>query len=408
MIDDRPLHDLLLRMWSAGLEAVAPQTSLPRHLPQDRPAGRQCLFALGKAALPMAQAACRTIGYDHGLVIAPLGTARPADLPQGIALLCAPHPLPDESSILAARAARAFVQSLAPDDRLVALVSGGGSAMMAEPVAGLTLADKRAIVSRLLGSGAPIEEINVIRAALSTVKGGGLLGACGTRDVRLLVMSDVPGDDGRLVASGPFSPDAFSSASVADIASRYGIDLPACVRSRGHDGAGPSPQVFASARLFLDAAARVARDEGFAVHLLGDDLQGDAAALGRSQGEWFRALPPEPHIWLSGGECSVQVADRTARGGRNLTFALSAALALEGAAGIVAFAADSDGIDGNSAAAGAIIDGRTARRIREQGLMPEQLLRDNRSFDALAAAGDVLVTGATGVNVNDIRILVRR
>lgn len=386
MLDRADIPAFLLGLWQTGIDAVHPARCLPPYLPRDRPAGRQVLFALGKAAGTMAAAAMREVDFDAGLVIAPHGSA-PLPPPSGASAydwvsITAGHPVPDEASLDAGRRALALVMDLAPDDRLVALISGGGSALMVAPRAGLSLADKIAATQQLLASGAPIAAINRERAAMSLVKAGGLARASGTQDIRTIVMSDVPEDDPALVASGP-------------------------TILRGAPMPNQTVATCASADTMLAAVASAARDAGLDVCNLGGAIEGDAAevaydharlALGSRQAGRARLI-------ISGGETSVKVTNGSEAGGRNLTYALAMADALDGTEGIVALAADSDGIDGSSGVAGAIVDGRSAGALRGVGRDARTELAHNRSYAALAAIQAVFRTGATGVNVNDLRMI---
>lgn len=384
MIDEGDIPALLLGLWQVGIDAVQPARCLPPHLPRDRPAGRQVLFALGKAAPKMAAAAMDEIEFDAGLVIAPHSSAELAGLGGGKrddawTFLTASHPEPDEHSLAAGRQALAFVAALRPEDRLVALISGGGSALMVAPRPGLSLADKIEATRKLLASGAPIATINRERAAMSLVKAGGLARACGTRDIWTIVMSDVPGGDPAVVASGPtLQPGSRQAAVCAD------------------------------ADTMLCAIAEAARAAGLEVANLGGAIEGDAVALAQEHARIARAAERggRPLLILSGGETSVIVHHPAERGGRNLTYALALADAVDGVRGIAALAADSDGIDGNSQVAGAMVDGSSAAALRRSGFVPREALAANKSHAALAAIGATLRIGPTGVNVNDCRLIL--
>lgn len=387
MTDERDIPALLRELWQVGIDAVQPVHCLPPYLPAHRPVGRQILFALGKAACSMAAVAMEQMPFDGGLIIAPHGAAFP---PRSKSLandaylcLCGGHPVPDADSLVAGSAAMAFVSALCPDDRLIALISGGGSALMVAPSNGLSLADKIAMTKQMLASGASISEINRKRAASSLVKGGGLARISGTRDIRTIIMSDVPGDDPALVASGPTIP-------------------PATKRSNGHPAA-----ICASAATMLQAVAIAAEQAGLNICNLGGAIEGDAATLAREHAAMAIAKQKngQPLLILSGGETSVSVGHPDAQGGRNLTYALAMADALDGTSGITAFAADSDGIDGNSPAAGAIIDGRSAARMRAAGWKTQEALDANQSFRALDAIDATIQPRPTGVNVNDLRMI---
>jgi glycerate 2-kinase len=385
LTDRRDVPALLRELWQVGIDAVQPVHCLPPYLPADRPAGRQMLFALGKAASSMAAVAMERMQFDGGLVIAPHGTAFPPQLKSApitaptTALTCltASHPVPDESSLAAGAAARLFVSALRPDDRLIALISGGGSALMVAPNHGLSLADKIAITKQMLASGASISDINRKRAALSLVKGGGLARLSGTRDIRTIIMSDVPGDDPAFVASGP------TIEVDGDVA------------------------ICASATTMLAAVATAAEQTGLDVLNLGGAIEGDAATLAREHAAMAVAAQQAGRrlLILAGGETSVRVDHPDEAGGRNLTYALALAEALDGTSEIAALAADSDGIDGNSAVAGAVVDGSSAAKMRAAGWVPVEALARNRSFRALDAIGATFRTGPTGVNVNDLRMI---
>jgi hydroxypyruvate reductase len=401
----------LEELWQAGLDAVAPARCLPPHLPKFPARGRTLLFALGKAAVPMAQVACDTLAVDAGLVIAPPGAVASAVLPDHVAIMPGAHPIPDDSSITAAKAALALFASSKIDDRIIALISGGGSAMMALPLAGLTLADKQTLTARLLASGAPIDVINAVRMHLSQVKGGRLAAAAPAHDIHTLVMSDVPGNNLSIVASGPTIGQISSAAATRRAAESWGVILPELTELpalHAPQGSLAAPRCFATGATMLTAIARRAAQLGYEPQMLGDALGGDAAGLADAHVAMARrALATGRRTAIiSGGEASVIVGEGAGRGGRNLTYALAAAVALDGVAGVQLLAADSDGIDGNSGVAGAIVDGETAAAMRASNCDPVALLRANDSLAGLTAAGACLETGATGVNVNDCRILL--
>ena len=374
---------------------------MPRDLPAAK--GRLCVIAIGKAAVPMMAAVQARSGVPmHGLVVAPYGHVPAGFGYAGVEVISAGHPVPDAASECAGERALALVAALRADDHLLMLVSGGGSAVLAAPVAGLALAEKAAITTALLRSGAAIAEINCVRRALSRIKGGGLAAACAA-PVTTWVMSDIPGDDAALVASGPTLCGSFGDPSA--ILAQHGVVLPAgVVVAPPRNGANGAVRIIASARDALDAVGRMARDMGYAVTDLGGDLEGEArvlaaqhAALARSGGR--RAI-------ISGGETRVKVRGIGGRGGRNLEYALGLAIALEDAPGIAALAADSDGIDGSSDAAGAWIGPDTLSRGRALGMNAAAYLAANDAHGFFAALGDLVVTGPTLTNVNDIRVIL--
>ncbi|MBC7504405.1 MAG: DUF4147 domain-containing protein [Sandarakinorhabdus sp.] len=393
----------LERLFGAAIAAVSAGAVMPRDLPP----GRLCVIAIGKAAAPMMAAVqARHLSSSPvplaGLVVAPHGHVPSGFGFAGVEVITAGHPLPDADSVRAGVRALALAGALGPDDHLLALVSGGGSAVLAAPVAGLTLAEKVAVTNALLRSGAAIAEINAVRRTLSQIKGGGLAAACAA-PVTTWVVSDIPGDDASLVASGPTISGG--SGDAREVLARYGIGLPAGVVLAASRALRPGAvRIIARARDALDAAGRLAANWGYAVTDLGDDLQGEARVLGAAHGAL--ALAGGRRAIISGGEASVTVRGTTGRGGRNLEYALGLALALDGAPGIAALAADSDGIDGSSHAAGACIGPDTLARGRALGMDAAAYLAANDAHGYFAALGDLVVTGPTLTNVNDVRVIL--
>jgi glycerate 2-kinase len=333
----------------------------------------------------------------------------------------AAHPVPDLAGLAGARRLVEFIAPLSEDDLVIALISGGGSALLPAPPAGMTLADEIALNEALLRSGAPIAAMNTIRKRLSTVKGGRL--AASTRaKVHTLVVSDVPGDDAAIVASGPTLPDASTRLDALRIVERYRLDLPRVAMEHlcraGADAPSPDDPVFArhthsliaSASLSLAAAAEAARARGIGAHILSDAIEGEA----RDAGAWHAAIarqmtggsPPfaRPAVILSGGETTVTLRG-TGRGGRNGEFAMALAARIEGL-DVVALVADTDGIDGSEQNAGAFVDGSTAARLRQAGAEAQLLLDHNDSFSGFELLNDLFVTGPTGTNVNDFRAML--
>lgn len=394
----------------AGVEAARAHHYLPAHLPTDRPAGQTAMIALGKAAGDMAQVALGRIGVDRGLVVAPQGGLPPGfRAPPHVEVITAAHPVPDAASVRAGHAALALARALGPDDRLLVLLSGGGSSLMTVPRDPLTLTDLIAINDALLRSGAPIGVMNTIRRALCQIKGGGLAAAAGKAEVITLVLSDVPGDDLATVASGP-TVSAAGGEDWRDMAARHAIAIPAIA-----DHAPPepgrnvqAPRLVASAATALAAMARAAQEQGYAPILLGDDLEGDAVALAQQHAALAieHAAHGRPVALLSGGETSVTVSRTAGRGGRNQTYALALAIALRGHRAIHALAGDSDGIDGNSEQAGAMVFPDTLARCRAAGIDPAKSLSACNSAPLFQRIGDSLVTGPTFTNVNDLRAIL--
>jgi hydroxypyruvate reductase len=392
---------------AAAIAAVSAATVVPARLPLC--AGRLVAIAFGKAAVPMMAAvqARRAVG---GMVVAPPGHVPSGVGWPGVAMITAGHPVPDAESVRAADAALALAASLAPDDHLLVLVSGGGSALLAAPVAGVTLDDKAVVTRALLRSGAAIAEINTVRKALSRIKGG-RLAAASRAPVTSWIISDIPGDDAALVASGPTIANGSTAAMARAVLDRFGITPPqsvvAALSARGEMPVvahTAEVRILARARDALDAAARVVRDAGYAMTDLGDAVQGEARDVGAAHAALALQLAQAGgrHAIISGGETSVTVAAAGGRGGRNLEYALGLALALDGAPGIVAIAADSDGIDGSSHAAGARVGPTT---LAAGGDAAAYLAR-NDAHGFFAAIDALVVTGPTLTNVNDMRIIL--
>jgi hydroxypyruvate reductase len=325
--------------------------------------------------------------------------------------------VPNAGSVAAAEQALELAAALGPDDVLLALLSGGGSALMAAPAPGLTLAEKQAVTRAMLHSGAAIAEMNRVRACLSRIKGGRLAAAARPARVVTWLISDVPGDDPTLVASGPTLPGTASLADARDTLRRYGIDDAAAARvladpgnepPRADPNATPEVRILATARDALDAAGALARELGYEAIDLGDDLEGEARDLAAQHAALALRLAAEgqPRAILSGGETTVTVTNPSGRGGRNLEYLLALAIALRGAAGVSALACDTDGIDGTEAVAGAMIFPDTLARARAAGLHASSLLKENNAFVFFEALGDLVVTGPTLTNVNDFRVIL--
>lgn len=338
-----------------------------------------------------------------------------------IEIIEAAHPVPDAMSIAAADRVLQAVSGLGPDDLVLALISGGGSSLLVSPAGKMSLHDKRTINRALLTSGATISEMNTVRKHLSNIKGGRLAAAAAPARVVTLVISDVPGDDLSEVASGPTTPDPTTLAEAREIVARYRLLLPAAaieVLDNGLETPKPDSlpaeaHLVAAPSKALDAAAEVARSHGVAPVILGDALEGEASEMGRvlagiALSARLRGLPASaPTVLLSGGEGTVTLdRDTCGRGGRNTEFLLGLAQGLKGAVGIWAIAGDTDGIDGNETAAGAFVTPTTLSRMVALGLNPNQLLTRHDSFSGFAALDDLVVTGPTLTNVNDVRAIL--
>ncbi|GGE10669.1 hydroxypyruvate reductase [Aureimonas endophytica] len=421
-MDDRAL---LTHLFSVAVAAADPRPGIAAQLPAP-PKGRTFVVGAGKGSGEMAlafEAAWLEAGHriDAGLVAVRHGTRVPT---RAIRIVEAAHPVPDEASFSAARAMLALVEDAGPDDLVVALVSGGGSALLALPPEGIAPEEKREVNRRLLACGASIHEINAVRKHLSRVKGGRLAAAAHPARVVSFVVSDIPGDDVAIVASGPTVPSEATRAEALDIVSRYRLDLPAAMRAHlespdaeaprpGAAFAGDAVITLATARNSLDAARRAAEAEGLAAIVLSDRIEGEARDIGRMHGALARetverGLFPRPCVLLSGGETSVTLRAPGGRGGRNTEFLLGLAEAIDGVPGLLALAADTDGIDGSEANAGAFCDGASAGALRQRGTPLAGFLAANDAYGAFAALGTLFSPGPTGTNVNDFRaILVR-
>jgi hydroxypyruvate reductase len=413
----------LTRLFDAAVRAADPKAALAAALP-DRPKGRTVVIGAGKGAAQMGAAFEELWGDPvEGVIVTRYGYAAPC---RHLRVLEAAHPVPDAAGMAATEALFAAVAGLTEDDLVVALVCGGGSALLPAPPDGLTLEDEAALNRALLASGAPISAMNAIRKQVSRIKGGRLARAAHPARVVSLVVSDVPGDDPAEVASGPTVADARDRAAAMRAVEAYRIALPDRVlrhlRKAPEDAPAPADpdfardevRVIASAALSLEAAARAAEAEGVPAVILSDAIEGEAKDVGRVHAAIAREVArkgrpfAKPVVILSGGETTVTLSGSGGRGGRNSEFLLSVALAIDGVPGIVAMAADTDGIDGSEDNAGAFADGTTAARLRAAGHDPAALLARHDAWGAFDAAGDLFVPGPTGTNVNDFRaILVR-
>ena len=420
---DATARTALRQIFDAAVAAADPRLVLAAHLPPKPAAGaRVVVVGCGKSAAVMA-AALEDAWPDlalTGVVVTRYGHAVAT---RKIRVIEASHPVPDEHSEAGARAVLAAVQGLGPDDLVIALISGGGSALMALPALGLTLADKQAVNRALLASGATITEMNAVRKHLSAIKGGRLAAAAAPAQVFTLAISDVPGDDPGVIASGPTVPDATTFADARALVARYGIALPAHVAARLNREADETPKpgslahaafrLIATPAMALGRAAAAARGLGLIPVILGDALEGESREMGIVMAGIARSIRTHgqpvaaPAILLSGGETTVSIgAGPAGRGGRNTEFLLALAVALGGTPGIWAAAGDTDGIDGTEDAAGAIITPDTLARARAQNLDPRTVLAAHDSFSLFDAIGDLIRTGPTLTNVNDIRAIL--
>ena len=410
---------LAREMFDVALTAVSAERCLPSYLPPP-PEGKRLVLAVGKAGAAMAQVALRHSPPDtQAIILIPYGHGLPpGSFPDDVLLIEAGHPLPDQHGLSAAQTIREAVRGLGEKDQLLALISGGGSALLALPAKGVSLDDKRRVTRELLFCGATISQINCVRTHLSQVKGGRLAALAYPAQVVTLAFSDVPGDDPALIASGPTVADRTTLADARRVIERYRITVPDNVMAVLNDDRHATPRpgspelartqtrIVARNRMALEAAGEVAAAAGYRPVYLGDDLEGDATELGivhaalalhhqRKGGRW--AL-------LSGGETTVLVGNPSGSGGRNSEYMLSLAMSLDAAPGISALACDTDGIDGAGGHAGAIIDATTLARARAAGVSASGMLRENNSFGFFHALGDLIFTGPTRTNVNDFRV----
>lgn len=417
--NDLRAKDALNRIFMAAVASADPAKVLQHHLPSP-PKGRCVVVGAGKASAAMAAALDKAWADVNlsGIVVTRYGHAVPAGR---IEIIEASHPVPDDMSAEAARRILAAVEGLTADDMVIALISGGGSALMVAPAQGMALADKMAVNRALLASGATISEMNAVRKHLSRIKGGRLALAAKPARVVSLLISDVPGDDPSEIASGPTVADPSDINNVREIVSRYALDLPENVRKVLEKGeetpkAGDIEEdirLIATPSLALQAAADEAVKLGLTPLILGDSLEGEskdvgAVMAGIALSASRKGLPVKgPAVVLSGGETTVTIGKGLAgKGGRNTEFLLSLALTLKGAGGIWAIAGDSDGIDGVEDAAGALVTPDTLARMRNAGADPRQSLVGHDSYTAFKAVGDLVVTGPTLTNVNDIRAIL--
>ena len=412
--------DLLRAMFDAALGAASPALRVPAHLP-DPPRGRTVVVGAGKASAAMAKALEENWdGPLQGLVVTRDGHAVSCER---IEIVEASHPVPDARGEAAARRILGLVRGLGEDDLVIALISGGGSALLSLPAPGLTLDHKRAVNRALLRSGAPIGAMNRVRKHLSAIKGGRLAAAAHPARVVTLAISDVPGDDPAAIASGPTVPDPTTFAEARAVLAQYGITEPRTAIEHLEWGLDETPKpsdprfaraetiLIATPQMSLDAAAVVAVAAGVTPLILGDAIEGEAREVGTvmagiARQVALRGQPAAPPVaLLSGGETTVTVRGH-GRGGRNVEFLLALALALGGLPGIWAIAGDTDGVDGAEDAAGAIVRPDTLARAAALGLDAEACLADNDGHGFFAALGDRVITGPTLTNVNDFRAVL--
>ncbi|ANA33373.1 Putative hydroxypyruvate reductase [Ralstonia mannitolilytica] len=414
---------LLHGLFDTAVAAVSAAQCLPAFLPEP-PRGRTIVIGAGKGAAAMAEAVEQHWkGELSGLVVTRYEHGRAPGTQGRIEVVEASHPVPDAAGQRAAQRMVGLLEGLTEDDLVLCLISGGGSALLAAPAEGLTLADKQSVNRALLKSGASIGEMNCVRKHLSSIKGGRLALACAPARVETLLISDIPGDDPTLIASGPTLPDATTCADALAVIDKYGIDVPEAVRRHLETGAGETPKpgdarfeghrshVIATAQHALEAAAAQARALGYEAHILSDSIEGEARDVAEVHAGIVRQIVArnqpftKPCVILSGGETTVTVRGN-GRGGRNAEFLLALGVALDGLPGVYAIACDTDGIDGSEDNAGAVLMPDSLARAEALGLRAKQLLDNNDGYGFFDALGDLIVTGPTRTNVNDFRAIL--
>jgi len=423
----------LRQLYDVAVQRALPLHNTAVHLPSP-PRGRTLVLGAGKAGGAMAQAVEALWPQDvplSGLVVTRYGHTppRPAGLPERIEVVEASHPVPDAAGLQAAERILALTQGLTPDDLVLCLISGGGSALLTLPAQGLSLQDKQDINRQLLASGANIAEMNCVRKHLSRIKGGRLAAACAPARVVTLTISDVPGDDPSIIASGPTVPDASSCADALAILQRYAIRVPDAVMQALQSGAWETPKpgapafqghsvhMTATPQQSLEAAADAARAMGLNAYILSDEIEGESREVGKVHAALARAAAKgqgpfvKPCVILSGGETTVTIKPQPAgtprgRGGRAGEFCMGLAQALQGQPGVWALAADTDGIDGVEDNAGARLAPDTLARAQALGHKVDEYLQRNDAYGYFSALGDLVITGPTHTNVNDFRAML--
>jgi glycerate 2-kinase len=419
--------EFFTKLFQAAVEAADPERTIAAHLPP-QPKGRTIVIGAGKGSAQMASAFEKAWAAKHevapleGLVVTRYGFGAPC---KHIEIIEASHPVPDAAGLVASKRLLEIVSGLTEDDLVVALISGGGSALLPSPPQSMTLDDEIAVNKMLLASGAPIAAMNAVRKHLSTIKGGRLAAAAHPARVYSLIVSDIPGDNPAFVASGPTVTDETTREDALKIVERYSLDLPAAalahLRSAMADAPKPSDAAFAghehhviaSAGVSLEAAAKAARNLGVEAVILSDAIEGEAREVAHVHAAMAKQVLvkdqpfKKPVVILSGGETTVTVRGK-GKGGRNSEFLLSLAIDIDGAEGITAFAADTDGIDGSEDNAGGFADSTSIARLFAKGHDASALLNRNDAWTAFDAIGDLFVPGPTGTNVNDLRAILIR
>lgn len=410
----------LKSLFHHGLGAADPINCVPPHLPQ-KPQGRVLVISAGKAAASMAHAVEQKWGDSlEGIAVTRYGHGKEC---QSIEVIEAAHPVPDNRGEIAAKRLLEVATTLEENDLLLCLISGGGSALLGLAAEGLTFDDKKAINKALLASGAPIGEMNIVRKHLSAIKGGRLAKAAYPATILTMAISDVPGDDPSIIASGPTIPDESTNAQALEIIDRYSITIPNHVRhhlkSPSSETPKPGDEIFKKSEVVMvakpadmvNSVCKKAESLGFEVINLGADIEGEASEVGQDQAKMALKYQSNmkdgdrPIAIISGGETTVTIAGKGGKGGRNCEYILSLAVALDGAGGIHALACDTDGIDGSEDVAGAIITPDTLAHAKSAGLSATEMLDKHDSYSLFQATGNLYKTGPTLTNVNDLRII---
>ncbi len=406
-------RDLLRHLFDVGVARCHPRDVLPALLPRNAPKGRNIVLGAGKAAAEMAAVAHEYLaGETVGLVVTRYGHGALSST-GAIEVIEAGHPVPDDQSVSAAATMLELAASATPDDRVLFMMSGGGSALLCAPIDGISVEQKQDVTRFLLHSGARIDEINCVRKHLSRIKGGGLASAAAAAEMLTYVISDVVGDDPSDVASGPSIGVTSDAESAIEILQKYGYaDLEPVAEAIRGSTRQPAPahpvDVVATAGNAMAAIADAAGKAGWQPVIIGEELEGIAEEVGREhagialeyQGKGGR------YALISGGELTVRVSNPNGRGGPNLEYLASLMIHLDGSAGIEALACDSDGIDGSEDNAGGYISGSSLERAADLGLDPGILLAANDTYSFFDALGDLVITGPTRTNINDIRIIL--
>lgn len=406
----------LQRLFDRAVEVADPMRSLAEHLPP-KPAGRVVVIGAGKASARMAEAVEAVWGPCEGLVITRYGYQRPC---AGIRIVQAAHPVPDEAGAKATAEMLDLLSTLGPDDFVLALISGGASALLIAPVDGVSLDEKKAVNAALLASGAPIDRMNTVRKHLSGVKGGQLAAAAHPARMLCLMISDVPGDDPAFIGSGPTVADPSTPADARAVLEKWNISVPASVSAALSRSSGVIPPgdprlshvtniIYAAPAQSLAAAAALA--DGCTIQMLGDALEGEARDVAAAQARQATAIASgltskdKPVLLLSGGELTV-TRRGDGIGGPNAEFCLALAIALKGHPQIYAIACDTDGVDGAAEVAGATVSPVTLDRAKEVGVDPAASLQRNDAHSFFASVGSQVVPGPTLTNVNDFRAIL--